>query len=270
MSSVANILTYAYDADGNLVSAGGNAGTYTMTYDGNRLLTRTDTTVLTLTYGYDADGNVVSIADSQGGLTISCTMAAAVSKTYQDSSSQLRVNSVSFRQATWSARGACRRGGDGAGGQHVYGYDGGLLVCIVSQDASANLLASSYSYDADGRLASETDNGVTTAYAYDASGQLTQAGSQNFTWDANGNPGTGVVIGPDNQLLSDGVWNYSYDAVGDLISKANIADGTTWTYGYDNTNRRTFPLCRLLRTAPFFGRSAIPMMSSVTAPWVTD
>ena len=40
--TIANVLSYSYDADGNLLTASNNAGTSTMTYDGNRLLTRTD------------------------------------------------------------------------------------------------------------------------------------------------------------------------------------------------------------------------------------
>ena len=43
----------------------------------------------------------------------------------------------------------------------------------------------------------------------------------------------GYIIGPDNELLSDGTWNYSYDAAGDMVGKVNIADGDTWTYTYD-------------------------------------
>ena len=47
------------------------------------------------------------------------------------------------------------------------------------------------------------------------------------------------MIGPNNELLSDGTWNYSYDAAGNQVGKVNIADGTTWTYGYDTLNHMT-------------------------------
>ena len=41
----------------------------------------------------------------------------------------------------------------------------------------------------------------------------------------------------DNELLSDGTWNYTYDAEGNTVTKVNIATGETWTYGYDLNNR---------------------------------
>src|SRR5207248_533044 len=66
--SVADVLSYAYDEEGNLLAASNSAGTYSMTFDGGRLRTWTDPSGLTLTYGYDEEGNVTSIADSQGGL----------------------------------------------------------------------------------------------------------------------------------------------------------------------------------------------------------
>jgi YD repeat-containing protein len=55
------------------------------------------------------------------------------------------------------------------------------------------------------------------------------AGNQNASAD---------TIGPDNQLLSDGTWNYSYDNAGNFVSKTSISDPSeTWTYTYDNNNQ---------------------------------
>src|SRR5262249_10935576 len=58
-------------------------------------------------------------------------------------------------------------------------------------------------------------------------------------YDANGNPiNSGNVIGPNNQLLADANWNYSYDNEGNLIAKtARDGSGISWTYGYDNANQ---------------------------------
>lgn len=41
------------------------------------------------------------------------------------------------------------------------------------------------------------------------------------------------------ELTTDGIWNYSYDAEGNLIQAVRIANGETWTYGYDLRNRLT-------------------------------
>jgi RHS repeat-associated protein len=69
---------------------------------------------------------------------------------------------------------------------------------------------------------------------------LTTAGATTETYDAAGNrTNAGSVTGADNRLISDGTWNYSYDAVGNQAKKVNIATGETWTYGYDFNNRLT-------------------------------
>ena len=89
---------------------------------------------------------------------------------------------------------------------------------------------------------------MTTTYTYDADNELTSETSPlatiNYSYDADGNRISGNnVIGPDNQLLSDGTWNYTYDADGNLIQKVGVASGPdhgiTWTYTYDNRNQMT-------------------------------
>ena len=51
------------------------------------------------------------------------------------------------------------------------------------------------------------------------------------------------MIGHGNQLLSDGVWNYTYDADGDLIEKVGLSTGPdknlTWKYTYNTANEMT-------------------------------
>ena len=42
-----------------------------------------------------------------------------------------------------------------------------------------------------------------------------------------------MVIGPNNELLSDGTWNYSYNTAGQQTGKTNIATGETWAYTYN-------------------------------------
>ncbi len=45
------------------------------------------------------------------------------------------------------------------------------------------------------------------------------------------------MIGPDNQLLSDGTYNYTYDADGNEATKTNIATGDKWVYNYNNADQ---------------------------------
>jgi RHS repeat-associated protein len=238
-----NFQSFSYDAEGNEVAASDNAGTYTLTYDDNRVATRTDPSGLTLSYGYDGNGNLTSIQDSQGGLTTMAYNAdgQVTSKTYQDGSVQLRVDFAYDVAGNITSETRFR---DVAGtqlvGTTVNGYDDNRLTSIVQKDGSGNVIASyGYAFDKAGRLTSETDNGATTDYTYDSTGQLTQAGTKTYTWDPNGNPVETVPPGPDNELLTDGTWNYGYDAVGNMTSKTNIATGETWSFGYDNANHMT-------------------------------
>ena len=67
-------------------------------------------------------------------------------------------------------------------------------------------------------------------HTYDPTNQFTGASSLPSagrtlpnTYDANGNrTNTGDVTGADNELLSDGTYNYSYDANGNLVSRSRL------------------------------------------------
>jgi RHS repeat-associated protein len=45
------------------------------------------------------------------------------------------------------------------------------------------------------------------------------------------------TIGPDNQLLSDGTYEYQYDNNGNLVLQTTIADGSTRSFTWDDRNR---------------------------------
>src|SRR5260370_40735533 len=86
----------------------------------------------------------------------------------------------------------------------------------------------------------QVNSGSSSNFGYDRSGQLTVAGTQSYHWDANGNQsGTGVTIGPDNQLASDGTWNYQYDNAGNMIGRTQVGGTLSWSYGYDAANEMT-------------------------------
>jgi RHS repeat-associated protein len=216
-----------------------------MTYDGNRLLTRTDPSGLTLTYSYDDAGNVSSVQDSQGGLTTYTYNAAnqVISKTFQDGTTQLRVD-FTYDQAgnVLTETRYTDVAGTQLAGTTQYGYNGANQVTSIVQTAANGVVLGSfsYTYNLAGQVTAQTVNGVTTAYAYDATGQLIAAGGQSYNYDANGNPdSSGDSIGPDNELLSDGAWNYTYDGAGNLIQKVSIDGSTVWTYGYNVANQMT-------------------------------
>jgi YD repeat-containing protein len=67
-----NTFVYSYDKNGNQLTAGNNAGTYTLTFDAaNRVSTVQELFGLSLTFGYDQVGNRTSVKDSLGGVQTS-------------------------------------------------------------------------------------------------------------------------------------------------------------------------------------------------------
>ena len=111
---------------------------------------------------------------------------------------------------------------------------------------AAPIASFDYTYDGAGRVIGEIGLGVTTTYTYDADSEVTSQTSSlaksSYTYDADGNRiGGDNVVGPDNQLLSDGIWDYSYDADGNLVKEVAVTGGPdtglTWTYTYNNQNQ---------------------------------
>ena len=49
--------------------------------------------------------------------------------------------------------------------------------------------------------------------------------------------GGSSTIAAGNEITSDGTWNYTYDAVGNLTNRTNITTGEEWTYGYNLNNQ---------------------------------
>src|SRR5262245_31690109 len=94
-------------------------------------------------------------------------------------------------------------------------YDAAMqLTNLNHRNATPTSVANyTYSYDAAGRVLTETRNGTTVTYSYDNSNQLTNDSRTTYSYDANGNRTmTGYQTGTGNQMTSDGTWTYSYDA----------------------------------------------------------
>src|SRR5882762_4208842 len=81
----------------------------------------------------------------------------------------------------------------------------------------------------------------------DASNQLTLSGLlpsgsgtyiyNNYGYDAAGNRNTGgSTPTTGNRLSTDGTWNYTYDAKGNVTEKDSVSTAEKWTYAYDNAN----------------------------------
>jgi RHS repeat-associated protein len=239
-------VSYTYDAAGNLLTASGGYGSYTFTYDAaNRLATIVDPGSVTLTPSYDSAGNRTQLTDSRGGTTTSVYDAARnlTSRTFTDGTATLRIDQGydALNRVTTQTRFS-----DLAGSTKVvssaftYDRDGNVTDLVHTNNVnSTTILNLTYTYDAADQLASQTVNGTATPYSYDPTGQLTAAGATAYSYDANGNTTTtGSTLGPDNQVKTDGTYNYYYDNDGNLTSKVAVAaGGMSWYMHYDTLDR---------------------------------
>jgi YD repeat-containing protein len=194
--------------------------------------------------GYDNDGNVTSVVDSPGG-TISSVYDPngwLTSEKYTD------TNGAHARfDPAYTADGqvaTMTRYSDILGTLRVGftqdTYDPANNLTHIQQQSGSGTILSDYGYvfDAANQLTSKTEGSTTTNYGYDNAGQLLTAGGVTYSFDLNGNRTmTGYQTGPDNRLVSDGVWNYTYDNENNVIQKVRISDGLTWAYTWDNDNR---------------------------------
>jgi RHS repeat-associated protein len=85
----------------------------------------------------------------------------------------------------------------------------------------------------------------TSNFSYDATNQLTGVDNSSlideaYSYDANGNrTNSGYQTGVNNQLLSDGKFNYQYDGEGNRTKRTEIATGKVTEYNWDYRNRLT-------------------------------
>ena len=135
-----------------------------------------------------------------------------------------------------------------------WAYDAANRISSIQHKSAADSVFAEYGFtwDAANRITEfETVDG-TADYTYDATGQLTgadydyqggggfQSPEESYSYDANGNRTlTGYVTGDNNELSSDGSWNYDYDAEGNRISKTNSTSTERELYEWDYRNRLT-------------------------------
>lgn len=247
--------SYTYDAAGNLLTATDELNSYSYTYDDlDRLTTASNAGTVGIptfafTLSYDAAGNVLAISDNYG---------VTIASEYD--SRNMRISQSWFGpgldpvhlELEYDARGlttTVRRYSDDVAGTLVgssqYEFDSvGRITDNHHRDALDEVIAEYiYTYNPAGELISASHHGQDELYTYDPSGQLTAAlysvqENEFFSYDLVGNRvGDDYVIGPNNQLESDGTYEYFYDHEGNLIRKSEILTGNYTLYEYDHRNR---------------------------------
>ncbi len=260
-------ISYVYDSIGNLSSIADSDSAYTYTYDVMNRMTSVDNAGtpdaphVVLSYEYDGMGNVIRVSDNLGVEVRSeyDTRNRLAARTWEGPG--IDAARVDFQYTNSERVSRLERYADATGtdlaGSTDYLYDAaGRTRQITHRDAVDVVLAEyQYEYDFGGLLTHELRHGDWQAeYNHDKSGQLLDAvfsGSdviaeqvdEHYRYDANGNRtdshlhGNGYVVGTGNRLLSDGEFDYTYDAEGNLMRKTEIATGTLTEYTYDHRNR---------------------------------
>lgn len=213
--ALGNTTQYIYDKNNRLISTIDPEGhTTSQSYDNaGNINKKTDGRGITTTYNYDQFNRLVSVADPKTQIT---------SYTYDLNGNMLtqtdgkgNTTTFEYNAANKAVRKIDHGGRTGSAGSYTYNP----------------AKTESYTYYADGSLASKTDrNGNTTIYTYDIHGRmLSQAIGSNektYTYDNNGNQLT--------MADSTATTTRIYDELGRALSKTVSNLGQS-TYAYDIT-----------------------------------
>ncbi len=202
--NAANSVSYTYDVDGLLKTAGSLALTHN-TQNGLRT-------------GSTLGGTLASVTDS---LTYN---PLAELTNYSASYTGTGIYNASY---THDVLGRITQKVETLGGittTYGYSYDSASRLSAVTKDGSP---FSSYGYDSNGNRIART--GPSVSASYDAQDRLSSYGANTYSYTANG------------ELLSKtngaGVTSYQYDALGNLL-KVTLPSGTVIDYLIDGANRR--------------------------------
>ncbi|MCP3686340.1 MAG: hypothetical protein GY861_27160 [bacterium] len=133
-----------------------------------------------------------------------------------------------------------------------YDYDAsGNLLSIVHRNGLTLIDSLVYSYNGVSNIIMKTDESDTSAYGYDSLDQVITADYSDisvtdefFTYDSVGNRLTSHLstqYGYDeaNQINGDDVYEYTFDANGNMIEKEDTLTSDRWEYTFDSGNRLT-------------------------------
>lgn len=204
----------------------------------------------TLSYAYDAQSNLVSVTDNAGVQVASQydVRSRLTRRVWQGAG--LPGASLAFNYDLAGNRTNVQRFADAAGtqivGQSQFNYNNVHLMKDTLHASGAGAALADYHYGRDlaQQIIQRIVNNQVANFNYDLSGQLTDAtytfgqANETYRYDPNGNRiGSGYVTTPNNQIIADGAYTYSYDAEGNLVGRTNVSTRATTVYQYDYRNR---------------------------------
>jgi RHS repeat-associated protein len=240
-------VTYGYDLRGNLASVTDASGLISMEYNAaNQLARITYPTGRSLQYSYNAAGQRTQMVTQDGYTTNYSYDVVGRLKTLTDGADQAIIT------YDYDAASRLSKETNGNGTYTTYEYDSqSQLALLINYQANSTVNSRfEYVYDNLGRRTSMTTLEGTFQYGYDATGQLTSVVTPDgrnlqYQYDVAGNrigvADRGVTTNYSannlNQYTNVGNAIYLYDADGNLTSK--IQGDQTSTYTYDIENRLT-------------------------------
>ncbi len=149
------------------------------------------------------------------------------------------------------------KGGSAYGGHPIYtaDYSYNDLNQISGLVYSGGYPVSTYetfgwTHDTEGNVLTASSNDGTATYTYDHTQQIASvayssdyvggslaSSTVDYNFSPNGNPAGGSYSVSANQISTDGTYNYTYDANGNLKSQVNIVTSEETDFTYDYRNR---------------------------------
>ena len=226
-----NTTSYTFDAVGRLASvadAEGNTTSYS--YDANsNLLTVIDANANTATTNtYDANNRLTSTKDALNNTTTSTYTDGGRLATVTDANSQ--VSSYAYDAVS----GYLTEIQYPAGRTLSFTYDLTGHILTISDSSTAQTIT--YTYDALGRLASETQLGQTLSYSYDINGKrlaVSLAGVGDYSYAHDELNHYIAVTNPDFETTS-----FEYNGA-DQRTRTTYGNSSYTDYSYDEAGRLT-------------------------------
>lgn len=287
------VMTYAYDAVGNLLSSTDAAGNVvTATYDlSGRKIAGNDPNLGYWTYSYNTLGLMVSQTDAKGQVTTLTydKLDRLVQRVEADVTSVWTYDTAAHGVGKLASSGITAGLGNGFGRSMNYDtlgrpsqvtttIDGATYVMGATYDAYSRIskvsypsgFTARYGYNALGFANGLTDDATNFAYwtanAMDAEGHLTQLTSgnglvTNRTFEATTGRLSGLTTGSGSGTAVQNL-GYTYDRLGNPLSRTDANANLSETFTYDTLNRLTSSTVNLTPTplAKTFTYSAIGNM----------
>ncbi|MCL4760273.1 MAG: hypothetical protein KJ018_00530, partial [Burkholderiales bacterium] len=230
-----DVVTYAHDANGNVTSIATPAAVVGYAYDALDRLVQVTGPEGTTSLAYDLVGNRLR-RSAANGITTNAVFDARNRPTLLEHLAPGGARLLSYAMA-YSPAGRRTAVTEADGSTEAYAYDARGRLASETRTGS-HAYSATHTYDAVGNRTQSVRSGIPVAFVYDANDRLTSDGTSTYTWDANGNlatrsqSGSVTTYGFDTEhrlvtVAGAGVSRqFEYDADGHRV-RSTAPSGTT-------------------------------------------